>query len=50
MKFLTFAFVINFVLVCWSKLDIILRVAMFKAMCLYGEMSSHTEFQLHILF
>ena len=26
MKFLTFAFVINFVLVCWPKLDIISRI------------------------
>ena len=26
MKFLTFAFVINFILVCWPKLDIITKV------------------------
>ena len=26
MKFLTFAFVINFILVCWPKLDIISKV------------------------
>ena len=25
MKFLTFAFVINFILVCWPKLDIIIN-------------------------
>ena len=28
MKFLTFAFVINFILVCWPKLDIISSIVL----------------------
>ena len=30
MKFLTFAFVINFILVCWPKLDIIITLRIVK--------------------
>ena len=30
MKFLTFAFVINFILVCWPKLDIITNYLYFE--------------------
>ena len=43
MKFLTFAFVINFILVCWPKLDIItcvkvkynVRIVTCAALCTY---------------
>ena len=33
-----------------AQTDLCLRFRTFERLCLYGQMSSHTEFQLHIMF